>query len=63
VGKRSKKKREKRRNNIFISNTDRGGGGWEAIQFVISLRQAQKIPTVARNSTKNRCFAKSHSIE
>lgn len=30
---------------------------------MIPLRQEQKIPTVARNSTKNRGFAKSDLIE
>lgn len=55
-------KKERRKNNIFISNTDRGGGGGKESSLGY-LRDTQKIPTVARNSTKNRRFAKSDLIE
>lgn len=44
IGGEEKQGRKRERNNILISNTDRGR--WEGIHFRIPLRQAKKIPTV-----------------
>jgi hypothetical protein len=43
--------REKRKNNIFMSSTERSGMGSNPMY---TFETAQKIPTVAQNSTKNR---------